>query len=292
MVRRTYLYPQKVAGMETVRTIAELRDRIRAWRKQDETVGLVPTMGGLHAGHISLVGLAKSQADRTVATLFVNPSQFAPHEDFATYPRKEKADQEMLEKAGTDLLFAPNVSEIYPDGHSTKVEVQGLSQILEGEFRPDFFTGVATVVTKLLLQALPDVAAFGEKDYQQLCVIKTMARDLDIPVRILGGETIREEDGLAMSSRNQYLTESERKIAPVLYKTIKQVAENVRNGQSPASQRSWAEATLTKAGFGAVDYVAVRDAQTLGPVRDASRPARVLAAAYLGRARLIDNVAV
>ncbi len=278
--------------METVRTIAELRECVRGWRKNDETIGLVPTMGGLHDGHLSLVAHSKAQADRTIATLFVNPSQFAPHEDFATYPRKEQADQEMLTAAGADLLFAPNVSEIYPDGHSTQVIVKGLSRILEGEFRPDFFTGVATVVTKLLLQAMPDVAVFGEKDYQQLCVIKTMARDLDIPVKIIGAATIREQDGLAMSSRNQYLTKEERKVAPVLYEAITQVAENVRNGASPSSQRSWAEAKLTKAGFGAVDYVAVRDAQTLGAVRDASRPARVLAAAYLGRARLIDNVAV
>ncbi len=278
--------------METVRTIAELRQHVRAWRKNDESVGLVPTMGGLHAGHLSLVSHSKAHAKHTIATLFVNPSQFAPHEDFATYPRTEEADQRMLAEAGTDLLFAPNVSEIYPDGHSTRVNVQGLSQILEGEFRPDFFSGVATVVAKLLLQALPDVAVFGEKDYQQLCVIKTMARDLDIPVNIIGAETIREDDGLAMSSRNQYLTAEERKIAPVLYAAITQVAARVRKGESPASQRTWAEAKLTKAGFGAVDYVAVRDAQTLGPVRDASRPARVLAAAYLGRARLIDNVAV
>jgi len=278
--------------MKTVRTIAELREHVRGWRKNNETVGLVPTMGGLHAGHVSLVGLSRANADRTIASLFVNPSQFAPHEDFATYPRTEEIDRKMLAEAGTDVLFAPNVSEIYPDGHSTKVEVLGLSKILEGEFRPDFFAGVATVVTKLLLQALPDVAVFGEKDYQQLCVIKTMVRDLDIPTKVLGAETIREADGLAMSSRNLYLTEEERKIAPVLFEAITEVAENIKKGQSPASQRSWAEAKLTKAGFGAVDYVAVRDARTLGAVRDASRPARVLAAAYLGRARLIDNVPV
>ncbi|NQW01099.1 MAG: pantoate--beta-alanine ligase [Rhodospirillales bacterium] len=278
--------------MKTVRTIAELREHVRGWRKQDKTVGLVPTMGGLHAGHVSLVEQSRTCTDRTIATLFVNPTQFAPHEDFATYPRTEEDDRQMLEQAGTDLLFAPNVSEIYPDGHSTRVEVQSLSHILEGEFRPDFFTGVATVVTKLLLQALPDVAIFGEKDYQQLCVIKTLARDLDIPVRIIGGATVREADGLAMSSRNQYLTAEEREIAPVLFEAITQVAEKVRDGGSAADLRTWAEAKLTKAGFGAVDYVAVRDAQTLGPVRDASRPARVLAAAYLGRARLIDNVAV
>ena len=278
--------------MEVVRTITELREHVRNWRKKDESVGLVPTMGGLHAGHLSLVEHSMHHANRTITTLFVNPSQFAPHEDFATYPRKEQADHDMLAAAGNDLLFAPNVSEIYPDGHSTRVDIQGLSQILEGEFRPDFFAGVATVVTKLLLQALPDVAVFGEKDYQQLCVIKTMARDLDIPVQIIGAKTIREEDGLAMSSRNQYLSVEERKIAPVLYQVMAQVAQNVRSGEQPASQRTWAEAELTKAGFGAVDYVAVRDAQTLDPVRDASRPARVLAAAYLGRTRLIDNVAV
>jgi len=278
--------------MDTVRTIAELRDRVRAWRKDDLTVGLVPTMGGLHQGHLSLVQLASERADKTVATLFVNPTQFAPHEDFATYPRNEGDDSRMFIDAGTDLLFAPNVSEIYPDGHATKVEVQGLSQMLEGEFRPQLFIGVATVVSKLLLQALPDVAVFGEKDYQQLCVIKRMVQDLDIPVEILGAPTIREDDGLAMSSRNQYLTETERKAAPALYATITAVAGNVRNGADPAAQRRWAETQLTEAGFGAVDYVAVRDAETLEPVRDASKPARVLAAAWLGKARLIDNVAV
>lgn len=278
--------------MKVVRTIAEMRDVIKAWRKADQTVGLVPTMGGLHDGHLSLVRRSNEQVDRTVATVFVNPTQFAPHEDFATYPRAEEADRKMLEDTGADLMFAPNVSEIYPDGHATRVEVQGIGQVLEGEFRPDFFTGVATVVSKLLLQALPDIAVFGEKDYQQLCVIKMMVRDLDIPVEIIGSETVREADGLAMSSRNRYLSDEERKAASELYATITKVAENVRNGESPASQRSWAEEKLTRAGFGAVDYVAVRDAQTLDAVIDASRPTRVLAAAYLGRTRLIDNVAV
>jgi pantoate--beta-alanine ligase len=278
--------------MEIVRTIAELRSRVNSWRKKDERIGLVPTMGGLHNGHLSLVEHSKLHADRTITSLFVNPSQFAPHEDFVTYPRKERADCKMLEAAGNDLLFAPNVSEIYPDGHLTRIDVLGLSQILEGEFRPDFFSGVATVVTKLLLQALPNIAIFGEKDYQQLCLIQTMVRDLDIPVEIIGAKTIREKDGLAMSSRNLYLTPKERKIAPILYQVISQVAKNVRNGDQPINQRSWAEAELTKAGFGAVDYVAVRDALTLDPVSDASRPARVLAAAYLGRTRLIDNVTI
>ncbi len=278
--------------MKIVRTITELRSCVKSWRKRDQSIGLVPTMGGLHNGHLSLVKHSKCQADKTITSLFVNPSQFAPHEDFVTYPREENADREMLEISGNDLLFAPHISEIYPDGHLTRLDVQGLSQILEGEFRPNFFTGVATVVSKLLLQTLPDVAIFGEKDYQQLCVIQTMVRDLDIPVKIIGAKTIREKDGLAMSSRNLYLTAEERKIAPLLYQVISQVAKNIRDGGQPINQRSWAEAELTKAGFGAVDYVAVRDAQTLDPVSDVSRPARVLAATYLGRTRLIDNVAI
>ena len=278
--------------METVRTIKDLRARLKVWRKDGHTIGLVPTMGGLHDGHLSLIATAKAHADKAVATLFVNPSQFAPHEDFATYPRDEAGDIDRFKTSGADLIFAPNVAEIYPDGHATKIEVQGISQVLEGEFRPHFFSGVATVVAKLLLQALPDVAVFGEKDYQQLCVIRSMVRDLDIPVEIIGAPTVRETDGLAMSSRNNYLTPEERKIAPALYRIITEIAENVRGGQHPIDQRPWAEAELTKAGFGAVDYLAVRDAETLEPVNDASRPARVLAAAWLGSTRLIDNVSV
>ncbi len=278
--------------MDIVRTIDELRVRVKDWRKLGNSVGLVPTMGGLHDGHLSLVTASNARADKTIATLFVNPSQFAPHEDFATYPRDEIGDLRKFEDAGANLIFAPSVAEIYPDGHSTKIEVQGISQVLEGEFRPHFFGGVATVVAKLLLQALPDVAVFGDKDYQQLCVIKSMVRDLNIPVEIVGAPTIRETDGLAMSSRNKYLSASERKSAATLYQILTKIAENVRSGHPPANQRQWAESELTKAGFGAVDYVAVRDAETLEPVSDASRPARVLAAAWLGSTRLIDNVAV
>jgi pantoate--beta-alanine ligase len=278
--------------MRIVRTINDLRAAVKDWRAEGHSVGLVPTMGGLHDGHLSLITASNALADKTIATLFVNPSQFAPHEDFATYPRDESGDLEKFESAGANLIFAPNVAEIYPDGHSTKIEVQGISQVLEGEFRPHFFGGVATVVAKLLLQALPDVAVFGDKDYQQLCVIKSMVRDLDIPAKIVGAATVRETDGLAMSSRNNYLADDERTIAPALFQIITQVAENVRSGHSPVTQRQWAEAELMKAGFGAVDYVAVRDADTLEPVSDATRPARVLAAAWLGSTRLIDNVAV
>ncbi len=278
--------------METVRTVAELRAQIRAWRSVGLSVGLVPTMGGLHDGHLSLAQIAAGRADRVIATLFVNPAQFAPHEDFATYPRDEETDSALFAAAGADLMFAPSVSEIYPDGHATKIDVQGLSQILEGEFRPQFFVGVATVVAKLLLQALPDIAVFGEKDYQQLCVIRRMVADLDIPVEIVGAPTVRDADGLAMSSRNSYLSVAERAIAPALYKAITGVAEALRAGGDPGEQRRRAEAHLTEAGFGAVDYVAVRDADTLEPVPNASRPARVLAAAWLGKVRLIDNVEI
>ena len=211
--------------MEIVRTIGDLRTRIAQWRAEGLTVGLVPTMGGLHAGHLSLVTLAGERADRVVATLFVNPTQFAPTEDFDSYPRNEDADASLFEGAGAHLMFAPTPDVMYPKGHMTKVRVDGLGDVLEGEFRPHFFEGVATVVAKLLLQSLPDVAVFGEKDYQQLCVIRAMARDLDIPATILGGETVREADGLAMSSRNTYLSEAERAIAPKLNEVLRFVAD-------------------------------------------------------------------
>ncbi|MDD9876760.1 MAG: pantoate--beta-alanine ligase [Magnetovibrio sp.] len=278
--------------MDTVRTIADLRDRVAAWRTGGHRVGLVPTMGGLHEGHLSLVRLARERADRVVATLFVNPGQFAPNEDFDAYPRDEAADKSMFADAGAGLLFAPEIAEIYPDGHTTKVEVQGLSQILEGEFRPHFFIGVATVVSKLLIQAMADVAVFGEKDYQQLQVITRMARDLDIPTEIVGAPTVREADGLAMSSRNQYLSEAERAQAPALHATITGIAAAVAEGGDPDALCREGAAKLEAAGFRQVDYVTVRDAETLAPLEDAGRPGRVLAAAWLGKARLIDNVAV
>jgi pantoate--beta-alanine ligase len=229
---------------------------------------------------------------RTCATLFVNPKQFGEGEDFDQYPRNEAEDAAGLEAEGCDLLFQPGAEEVYPPGHATQVQVGGLSDILEGEFRPGFFTGVATVVAKLLLQALPDIAVFGEKDYQQLLVIRRMARDLDIPVRIEAVPTVREADGLALSSRNAYLTEKERQIAPVLNGTLSQVAENVGRGAKAAEQAEWGREQLDRAGFEKIDYLTVRDAETLEEVADASRPARVLAAAWLGRARLIDNVPV
>lgn len=278
--------------VETVRTISELRAVLKGWRQKGETVGLVPTMGALHEGHLSLVRLSRAKTMRTCVTLFVNPKQFGPGEDLDTYPRDEDADAAMLENEGADLLFQPSLDEIYPTGHATRVHVDGLGDILEGEFRPGFFTGVATVVTKLLCQALPDVAVFGEKDYQQLLVIRRLTRDLDIPVRIEAAPIVREDDGLALSSRNAYLSKNERDIAPVLYGTLSQVAENAGRGADVVEQAQWGRDQLLRAGFTGVDYLEVRDSETLEDVSDTSRPARVLAAATLGATRLIDNVAV
>ncbi|MFQ5765261.1 MAG: pantoate--beta-alanine ligase [Rhodospirillales bacterium] len=273
-------------------TIPDLRERVDAWRRAGETVGLVPTMGALHEGHLALIRHSRAKAMRTCVTLFVNPTQFGEGEDFASYPRDEAEDMARLEAERADLLFLPSADEIYPPGHATRVRVDGLGDILEGEFRPGFFEGVATVVTKLLLQALPDLAVFGEKDYQQFRVITRMTRDLDIPVRIEAVATVREPDGLALSSRNAYLTADERTIAPVLFGTISQVAETVARGAPPDEQAAWGKEQLDRAGFGKIDYLTVRDAETLEPVADASRPARVLAAAWLGQARLIDNVPI
>lgn len=277
--------------MDVVRSIAGIRERVGAWHRADERVALIPTMGALHEGHMSLVRMGQERAERSVVSIFVNPTQFAPNEDFTTYPRTEERDLAMLKAANVDLVFAPTVTEMYGDQPRTKVEVQGLSQILEGQFRPQFFIGVATVVAKLLIQVMPDVAIFGEKDYQQLCVIRAMARDLNLPVEILGGETIRESDGLAMSSRNTYLSNAERALAPKLYSEIMTVARRVTAGAPIEDACADASHELDEAGFSSIDYIAVRDAETLDTA-SAGRPLRVLAAAWLGKTRLIDNVAV
>lgn len=277
--------------MEVVRSVAEMREIVAGWRKVGESVSLVPTMGALHDGHMSLVHSVSEKADRSIASIFVNPTQFSPSEDFAVYPRDEARDLSMLEAAGVDLVFTPEMTQMYREDHRTKVEVQELSQLLEGETRPHFFIGVATVVAKLLIQAMPDIAIFGEKDYQQLCVIRSMARDLDLPVEILGGATVRESDGLAMSSRNSYLTNAERTLAPRIHHEITSVATRVAKGDPIKIACEDAINQLDGAGFNAVDYVAVRDAETLKPATE-GRPMRVLAAAWLGKTRLIDNVAV
>jgi len=279
------------SGPTTVHTVADLRTHLAPWRKAAKSIALVPTMGALHAGHLSLVTLAKSKADRVVVSIFVNPIQFAPREDFNTYPRDEAGDIEKLGKAGADLVFMPDTAEMYPGGFSTKVSIGDLTEDLCGANRPNHFDGVATVVTKLLLQCTPDMAIFGEKDYQQLLVIKHLVRDLNIPVEILGGEIVRENDGLALSSRNAYLSPSERETAPLLHQTISEVAASLARGEGADAACVAGRFKLEAAGF-RVDYVAVRDPDTLKPLSGLVKRARVLAAAYLGKTRLIDNVPV
>lgn len=278
--------------LPVVRDVPALRAAVAAWRRAGLSVGLVPTMGALHEGHLSLVRTAKERCDRVVTSLFVNPRQFAPHEDFERYPRDEAGDSAMLRGAGCDLLFAPERAVMYPDGFATNVIVADVSVPLEGEFRPHFFGGVATVVSKLLLQCLPDAAYFGEKDYQQLQVIKRLARDLDIPVEIVGCATVREHDGLAMSSRNAYLSADERRIAGRLNLILHDAIKAARSGTPIQDAEAEASRHLSAAGFTCVDYVAIRDAETLGAIADLTRPARILAAAWLGKTRLIDNMAV
>ena len=275
-----------------VRDVAGLRARVREWRQDGAAVGLVPTMGALHDGHLALVRRSLATTERTCVTLFVNPRQFGPTEDFALYPRDEARDLAMIEKAGAHLVFMPEIKEMYPEGHQTQVSVGRLGEMLEGKFRPGFFAGVATVVTKLLLQAQPDIAFFGEKDFQQLRVIRRLVRDLDIPVEIAGVPTVREKDGLALASRNAYLTPLERTIAPALYRALAEAAKNLAAGAEAKAEEARAAQALKAAGFAPVDYVAVCDAETLQEPQGASRARRVLAAAWLGKTRLIDNIEV
>ncbi len=280
------------ASIGIVKTVRTLRQRIHAWREAGKTVALVPTMGALHEGHLSLVKLAKKKADHTVVSIFVNPKQFGPKEDLATYPRDEARDKAKLIELQTDLIYVPKPLEIYPSDFSTSVNVGKLTEGLCGVSRPHFFSGVATVVCKLLNQGLPDIAIFGEKDYQQLLVIKRMVRDLDIPVKILGGPIVREKDGLALSSRNVYLSEKERAIAPQLHKTIKDAAQKLGRGGRVSSVLSSGSRKLDTAGF-RIDYLEVRSVKTLALIKGQVRePARVFVAVFLGKTRLIDNVAI
>lgn len=273
-------------------SVAGLRKTVARWRAAGRTVALVPTMGALHEGHMALVRAARADAARTVVSLFVNPAQFALGEDFARYPRDPAADLAKLAAAGVEVAFAPPVEVVYPPGFATTVTVDGVTAGLEGAARPHFFAGVATVVTKLLLQCLPDVAVFGEKDYQQLVMIRRLVRDLDIPCRIRAVPTVRAGDGLALSSRNAYLSPPQRATAATLFRVLRGMAEALADGASVGTQEAAGAVALTDAGFTAIDYVAVRDAETLAPAERISAPARVLAAARLGRVRLIDNVAV
>lgn len=272
---------------------ADLRRVVAGWRAAGETVALVPTMGALHAGHLRLVEQARLEARRVVTSVFVNPTQFAAHEDLDTYPRTLDRDAELLAGAGCDLLYAPSASTMYPTGFATRIGMDGPALGLESDHRPHFFGGVAIVVAKLLNQVQADVALFGEKDYQQLRVIARLAADLDIPTRIVGVPTERDGHGLALSSRNAYLSEAELDIARRLNGRLATAAARVRAGDPiDVVEHETAEA-LVNDGFASVDYVAVRDADTLSPLATATdRPMRILAAAWLGRTRLIDNMAV
>lgn len=284
--------PDNTATLPVVRTVADLRARVRAWHAAGETVALVATLGALHAGHMALVARARELADHVLASVFVNPTQFAPHEDFAKYPRDELGDAAKLAAAGCELLYAPTVAEMYPQGFCTAVTVGGPTEGLCSATRPHFFGGVALVVAKLFLQTQADVTVFGEKDYQQLQVVRRMARDLDIPIRVEGLPTVREADGLAMSSRNQYLTDDERARAPELYRALTDAAAAIAAGAPSVPELARVRGRIEAAGFGTIDYIELRDADTLVPVDRADRPARLLAAAWMGRARLIDNVPV
>ena len=276
------------------RTVEALRATVRDWRRQGFAVGFVPTMGALHEGHLTLVREAGRRADKVVASVFVNPTQFAAHEDLGTYPRREAEDAGLLAGAGCDLLFAPTVDEMYPEGFVTSVSVGGPSQGLETDFRPHFFGGVAVVVAKLLNQVQADVAVFGEKDYQQLMVVRRMARDLDIPTEIVGSATERDGHGLALSSRNAYLAAAELEIARRLNGVLAEAAIKAADRRPLAAVERDAYSDLLKAGFERVDYVAVRRADDLAvfPNGVIEGPGRILAAAWLGKTRLIDNMAV
>jgi pantoate--beta-alanine ligase len=293
MTLRTKSAAKKVARPQIIRGIAPLRNWISRARGKRETVALVPTMGALHAGHLALVRLARRRADRVVVSIFVNPAQFAPNEDFSSYPRTWDADVMALSQLGVDAIWAPSVATMYPEGFATKITPGGPALAgLEDKFRPHFFGGVCTVVAKLLLQVAPDFATFGEKDYQQLKVVTAMARDLDIPTKILALPTLREKDGLAMSSRNAYLSAEERAVAPTLYRVLTECAARLKAGKPIAATLADSEAQIERAGF-AVDYLEARHADTLAPIRSvADGPTRLLVAARLGRTRLIDNIGV
>lgn len=275
-----------------VRSASDLRGCVVAWHKAGLRVGLVPTMGALHEGHLELARRAIADCDHVVVTLFVNPTQFGPNEDFTRYPRDEAADAAKLAALGVDLLYAPDVSAMYRDGFATTVTVANLTDGMEGAVRPGHFAGVATVVTKLLNQAQADDAYFGEKDYQQLSVIRRLAADLDLPTRIHGVPTVREADGLALSSRNAYLTPAQRKIAPAMQLALQAAAASLKGGADIAKTLDAAKAAILKAGFDAVDYVELRDAASLAPLTGLNGEGRLLAAARLGTTRLLDNVAV
>lgn len=277
-------------SIEVVRTVDALRTRLAEWRRDGARIGLVPTMGALHDGHYSLVERAVSEADQVCTTLFVNPKQFGPNEDFERYPRNEDEDAVALQQRGVTLLYAPDVAAIYPEDFATVVTVPGIGDRLEGAFRPGFFAGVATVVTKLLLQTMPDLAYFGEKDFQQLCIIRRVVADLNIPVEICGCPTIREADGLALSSRNEYLTPEQRTIAPALYGALKELRDQLGAEMNSAVASSAVQERLIDAGFDKIDYLSAYDVSNFEEVEAPNANSHLLAAAWLGQTRLIDNI--
>ena len=275
-----------------VRTAEDMRRAIHHWQAAGKRVALVPTMGALHEGHVTLVRRGIELAEKVVVTIFVNPKQFAVNEDLSKYPRTEEADIERLAAEGADLVYAPGPAEIYPEGFVTTVSVSGPAKVgLEDKFRPHFFDGVATVVAKLFIQSGANAAMFGEKDYQQLLVVRQMARDLDLPIEVVGVPTVREEDGMALSSRNRYLSKHERHQSAAIFRTLQQAAEKIRNGVDPQSATRAAARSLMTLGF-KVDYVSARNAETLALPQSASEPLRILAAAWIGTTRLIDNLPV
>lgn len=279
-----------MAAPRTIKTLAALRNAIRAERAAGRAIALVPTMGALHDGHLSLVRQAKAKADTVIVSIYVNPTQFAANEDLGRYPRDPKGDTAKLGSVGTDMIWMPETDVMYPDGFATKIIAKGAAEGLETDFRPEHFSGVATVCAKLFNQVTPDIAVFGEKDYQQLAVIRQLVRDLNLDLKILGGPTVREKDGLAMSSRNRYLSDNERQTAVAMIEALKSAAQGLKDGKSTKSVEAAATRALLKAGFQTVDYVAVRDAETLAPFKaGAGGKARILAAAWLGTTRLIDN---
>jgi pantoate--beta-alanine ligase len=275
------------------RNVPALRRALASYRRAEAKIALVPTMGALHAGHLALIEQARRRAKRVVVSIFVNPAQFAPHEDFSGYPRDFAADLKALGLAKTDLVWAPSRAVMYPDGFATRIEPQGAAKVgLEDKFRPHFFGGVATVVAKLFLQVAPDFAMFGEKDFQQLRVVTQMAKDLDLALKVVGVPTVRDRDGLALSSRNAYLSEKERAVAPMLYGVLKTAAARIRKNAAIEPVLADGRGELTRAGF-ALDYLEARSALTLAPIaarRDG--PIRLLVAAKIGKTRLIDNLAV
>ncbi|MPT24075.1 MAG: pantoate--beta-alanine ligase [Starkeya sp.] len=282
----------KPRAIRTAHTVSTLRAQIQQWRAAGEKIALVPTMGALHAGHVALMTAARERAERVIVTIFVNPTQFAPTEDLSRYPRTLEADLAKAEAAGVDMAFVPDVAEMYPDGFCTTITLTGPALELETAFRPTHFAGVATVVAKLLIQALPDVALFGEKDYQQLQVVTRLARDLDLPVQIVGVPTIREPDGLALSSRNVYLSPAERATATILHRALNEAAERIARGGKVVAAVEKARAAVCAAGF-QLDYLEARHAETLAAVSSQDDgPIRLLVAARIGATRLIDNVPV